>query len=123
MIYVGLRGKDAENFLKRQPLLITSTQARYIDKAVKSAHLQKLKLKYNAVRGNAKKFEELPAEAQTVIASVSFQYGVGLDVRAPKFWKAVTTQNWQDAVSILRAFGDAYPTRRKKEAALMEKIK
>ena len=61
--YVGLKGKDAENFLKRKPLLITSTQARYIDKAVKSAHLQKLKLKYNAVRGNAKKFEELPAEA------------------------------------------------------------
>jgi GH24 family phage-related lysozyme (muramidase) len=54
---------------------------------------------------------------------VSFQYGVGLNSRAPKFWKAVTTQDWKEATKILKAFGDAYPTRRKKEAALLEKIK
>ena len=80
-------------------------------------------MKYNSAAGNKKKFIDIPPEAQTVITSVSFQYGVGLNIRAPKFWKAVTAQNWKEAIKILKSFGDAYPTRRKKEASLLEKIK
>lgn len=121
--YLGLKSTDAQTLLKKTPLSITVVQAQAIDKAVKSAHITKLKTKYDTVPGNKKKFFDLPSEAQTVIASVSFQYGVGLDIRAPKFWKVVTAQNWQEAIKILKAFGDAYPTRRKKEAALLEKIK
>ncbi|HEX23222.1 MAG TPA: peptidase, partial [Chromatiales bacterium] len=86
-------------------------------------HIFRLKLKYNSTPGNKKKFVDIPAQAQTVIVSVSFQYGVGLSVRAPKFWKAVTSQDWPETIKILRSFRDAYPTRRRKEAALMEKIK
>jgi hypothetical protein len=55
--------------------------------------------------------------------SVSCQYGVGLNIRVPKFWKSVTSQDWAEATKLLKAFGDAYPTRRKKEAALLETIK
>jgi hypothetical protein len=62
-----------------------------------------------------KGFFDLPAEAQTVIASVSFQYGVNLNTAAPKFWKMAFSQNWKEAVKILEKFGDAYPTRRKKK--------
>jgi len=81
-----------------------------------------LKFKYNAAE-NKKKFIDFPPQAQTVIASVSFQYGVGLNIRAPKFWKAITSQDWPETIKLLKYFGDAYPTRRKKEAALLEKIK
>lgn len=118
--YLGLKAKAAQDYLKKQPLMITAIQAQSIDKAVKSAHISQLKMKYDAA--SKKKFVDIPKQAQTVIVSVSFQYGVGLNMRAPKFWKAVTAQDWKEAVKILKAFGDAYPTRRKKEAALMEKI-
>jgi GH24 family phage-related lysozyme (muramidase) len=121
--YLGSKGKDAQNLLNKKLLLINSVQAQAIDKAVKESHVAQLKLKYNTVEDNKIKFIDLPPEAQTVIASVSFQYGTGLNVRAPKFWKAVTTQDWNEAIKILKSFGDAYPTRRKKEADLMEKIK
>lgn len=121
--YLGLKGKKAQDLLKKQPLTISVANAQKIDKAVKSSHISQLKIKYNAAQGNTKKFIDLPAEAQTVITSVSFQYGVGLNTRAPKFWKAVTQQDWKQTIKILNAFGDAYPTRRKKEATLLGKIK
>jgi len=121
--YLGVKGEAAVTLLKTSPLVINTEQAKSIDKAVKSAHVYKLKQAYNAASENNKKFSELPSEAQTVIASVSFQYGVGLSSRAPKFWKAVIAQNWTETVKVLKAFGDVYPTRRKKEAALLEKVK
>jgi GH24 family phage-related lysozyme (muramidase) len=120
--YLGSKAANAQALLKKSPLVINSIQASAIDKAVKSEHISKLKLKYNTAAGNKKKFIDIPHQAQTVITSVSFQYGVGLNIRAPKFWKAVTSQNWSEATKLLKAFGDAYPTRRRKEAALLEKI-
>lgn len=79
--------------------------------------------KYYAATKFKKKFTDLPAAAQTVIASVAFQYGTNLDARAPKFWKAATTQDWKECIKILNNYGDAYPTRRKKEAALLGDLK
>jgi len=121
--YLGAKGASAQALLKKTPLVINLNQAQAIDKAVKSAHVAQLKLKYDTAAGNKNKFIDLPHQAQTVITSVSFQYGIGLNIRAPKFWKAVTSQDWPETIKLLKAFGDAYPTRRKKEAALLEKIK
>ena len=121
--YLGAKGASAQALLRKTQLVINLNEARAIDKAVKLAHVAQLKLKYDIVGGNKKKFVDLPPQAQTVIISVSFQYGVGLSVRAPKFWKAVTSQDWVETIKLLKAFGDVYPTRRKKEAALLEKIK
>lgn len=122
--YLGKKAKEASDLLKKKPLKITAKEGQSIDKAVKSAHVKSLKTKYlNASENKGKTdFFSLPAEAQTVIASVSFQYGVNLDIAAPKFWKAASSQNWSEVVKILKNFGDAYPTRRKKEAAKLEKI-
>jgi len=120
---LGKKGKDAQDLIKKTPLVISLDQAKSIDKTVKSTHISQLKLKYNTAPGNKSKFIDLPPQAQTVITSVSFQYGIGLNVAAPKFWKAVTSQNWPETIKILNSFGDIYPTRRKKEAALMGKIK
>lgn len=121
--YLGLKGQNSQNLLKKSPLHISLVQARSIDKKVKSAHIAQLKQKYDTAPGNKIKFVDLPPQAQTVIASVSFQYGIGLNIKAPKFWQAVTSQNWPKPVKILRSFADIYPTRRKSEAALLEKIK
>jgi len=39
-----------------------------------------------------------------------------------KFWKAAVSQNWKEASSVLRNFGDAYSARRRLEADLLDKI-
>jgi len=121
--YLGAKGKNAQALLKKSPLIIALAEAKAIDKAVKSDHIAKLKSKYNSAPGNKIIFTNLPPEAQTVIISVSFQYGIALNTETPIFWKAVTSQDWPKVIAQLKSFGDAYPTRRNKEAALMEKIK
>lgn len=113
--YLGVKGRDAQDLLKKSPLVISLSQAQSIDKKVKSAHVARLKLKYDTASKNKKKFIDLPPQAQTVILSVSFQYGVNLNVRTPKFWEAVTSQDWPKTIKILKSFGDIYPTRRKKK--------
>ena len=120
--YLGSKKDDAKKLIEKTPLAITPAEAESIDKAVKSAHLAIVKLKYDSASAE-KKFLDLPAEAQTVIASVSFQYGQNLDAATPKFWVAVTKQDWPESIKILKDFGDVFPTRRRKEAALLEKIK
>jgi GH24 family phage-related lysozyme (muramidase) len=103
-------------------LIITEKEAEQIDIAVKKNHIDSLIKKYDSAPNNKIRFINLPAEAQTVVASVSFQYGVNLDLRTPKFWKAATAQDWKECVKLLNNFGDAYPTRRKAEAKLIERI-
>lgn len=119
--YLTSKGADAKKLIEKTPLSISAAEAESIDKAVKASHIASVKLKYDSA--SKKSFIDLPAEAQTVIASVSFQYGINLDSATPKFWKAVTAQDWTEAVKLLKNFGDVYPTRRGKEAALLEKIK
>lgn len=122
--YLGKTRQDAVNYLREHPLTITVAEAAMIDRAVKKSHVEGLVRRYNTSSYNTSRiqFFNLPAEAQTVIASVSFQYGVGLDRRAPKFWRAACAQNWAECVKILKNFGDSYPTRRRKEAVLLERI-
>ena len=92
--YLGKKRLEAVTFLKQKALVITSAEAEQIDKAVKKSLLSKAKLKYVSSAHNSRKlhFDSLPVEAQTVIASVAFQYGASLDVRVPKFWQAVSSQ-------------------------------
>ena len=121
--YLGKVKKDAEDALKAAPLTISADEAEAIDKAVRQKAVLSLKAKYLAAAGNAPKtdFFDLPAEAQTAIASVSFQY-CDLATKTPKFWAAVTAQDWKTTASILRSFGDAYKTRRNLEAELIDKL-
>lgn len=121
--YLGKIKKDAEDALKATPLTITADQAAAIDKAVWQKAVLALKAKYLAASGNTAKKDlfDLPAGAQTAITSVSFQYG-DLATKTPKFWEAVTAQDWKTTVSLLRDFKDAYKTRRNLEADLVEPL-
>jgi hypothetical protein len=121
--YLGKKGTDASDYLDKNPLSITETEAADIDKKVRQQKVPKLKDAYRTAPENTKpvEFDDLPGQAQTVIASVSFQYGT-LSTKTPKFWKAVTKQDWPESVKILRAFGDSYPTRRGKEADRLEQV-
>lgn len=120
--YLSLKKTAAVNKLRATPISIIKSEADAIDKAVKKEATDLLIRRYNAaVKPRQKKFTQLPKEAQTVIASVAYQYG-NLSSRAPKFWKTATDQDWADMVKILKKFGDSYPTRRNKEATLLQGI-
>lgn len=121
--YVGITRFDAKRLLEKTPLRISLLEARLIDNVVKHDHLVKLVARYAASSHNTRKvdFFSLPAEAQTVIASLSFQYGT-LSVKAPRIWKMVSSQDWSAAVRELRNFEDLYPTRRHLEADLLARM-
>ncbi len=119
---LGKQKAGAAACLEKNPLSVTKPEATHIDKAVKSKAEEEIRTRYNAsIKSGKPKFSALPTEAQTVIASVAFQYGQ-LKTETPTFWKHVTNQDWGKAVHELRNFGDIYPTRRKIEADLLEKI-
>lgn len=120
--YFGLKKQDAVDALADAPLRLTADEARELDACVKGSFLRDLERRYDgACRacGSNLEFTALSPEQQTVIASVAFQYGVGLDRRTPNFWNQVTTGDWDGALANLRNFGDAYDTRRNKEADLL----
>ena len=122
--YLELRGVAAIDFLEIRPLNLSEGEARSIDRAVKVQHVGRLKEKYisSMFNGSDTPFARLPHQAQTAIASVAFQYGVDLNMETPKFWQAACKQDWQRCVEILNDFHDRYPTRRRKEAALLAEL-
>lgn len=121
--YLGVIRMDAQRLLKDAPLRISLLEAALIDTAVKREHIMQLVADYARSSHNTRKIEffSLPAEAQTAIASVAFQYGT-LGRAAPRFWKAASSQDWAAAERELRNFGDLYPTRRNLEADLLARL-
>ncbi|TVR97801.1 MAG: peptidase [Rhodospirillales bacterium] len=123
--YADLKTAAAEAMLRQQPLTLTAAEAEALDEAVKQPIVDALETRYDAAVSSSPgrlTFARLPHPAQTVIASVAFQYGANLPARTPRFWRAVTAQDWAEAVRELRNFGDAYPTRRRREANLLNTV-
>lgn len=108
-------------------MTINSEEATALDKAIKQPLLDKLIADYNATVDKANltdqcsrvHFNELPQGVQTALASANFQYG-SLQSGTKDYWKQITEQRWQDASNNLKKFGDAYPSRRKLEAGLID---
>ena len=115
--YCEVRRRDAVVALKRTPLAVTVEEANELDGAVQAHAAATLCAVYdNQTAQGCGPFHTLPADAQTVIASVAFHYGTNLHERTPRFWAAVTAQDWAAAVAELRNFGDKFPARRNREA-------
>lgn len=117
--YLGLKREVAKRKLKEKPLTLTIEECKLLDRLVKSSKADFVAVLFDR-DCKFSFFENLTKEQQTVICSLSFQYG-NIKVRCPKFWKAVTTLKWEDAVKELRNFGDKYAKRRNKEADLLER--
>lgn len=119
--YAGLKKQAAVDALRRNSLTITEGESRALDQAVKGGTVADVQERYDgAVAGGTVRFDDLSVQVQTVICSVAFQYGSNLSRAAPKFWRACTEQRWNAVLGELRNFGDRYPTRRNKEADLLE---
>jgi len=118
--YLGMQGEDAQDYLEDHPLNINEEEADALDEAVHSDIQEQLEENYN--QDSDVDFDDLPEEAQTVIADVATQYGPNLADRTPNFWDAVTHQDWDSAYNELRDFHDDYPTRRNNEADLLQPL-
>ncbi len=117
--YLGLKKYDAKSFLNDFPLSINDEELSVITKAVKESENNKIISLYN--KNSKVEFKCLPAQAQTVIASVAYQYGY-LPTKAENFWKQAITQDWEGMYKNLMKFGDLYVTRRHAEAKLIKEI-
>ncbi len=121
--FATLKRGAAVAALDETPLLISRDEASQLDRAVKSEALAGLRAVYDAaIAPDCPCFDDLPGPAQTTIASVAFQYGTDLPRRTPRFWRAVTAQDWLAAVSELRDFQDRFAKRRNREADLIETL-
>ena len=95
--YAGLTGNAAVQALRANPLTITQAEADHIDRASKQQALNAVRAQYDrdVLIANTNwppaqrlvNFDRLPGRAQTVIASVAFQYGTPWQ-RTPTFWGA-----------------------------------
>lgn len=117
--YLGLTGQQAVAKLAGLPLTLSAAEAEAIDEAFKLPFIERLATGYAKAGGGD--FAALPAAAQTVIASVAFQYG-DLASRTPNFWKQVVAHDWNAAYGNLQNFGDRYATRRRQEATLLHTL-
>ncbi len=113
--YVELRGPMAKHALKKAPLHPSKEHLEELDVKMKEYFAKLIAREYDDHSDFS--FNFLDSAKQTVILSVGFQYG-SLK-RCPKFFEYVCKGMWQCAAGELDNFGDAYPTRRKKEAALL----
>lgn len=118
--FAGLTGTQAQDALDKldNDLTISTADADALDKAIREKSTSSLISEYNKSSDSAN-FYALPPQMQTVIASVSYQYG-DLPTACPKFWAAVTNQDWTTAEQELRNFGDHFPTRRTNEANILQ---
>jgi type VI secretion system secreted protein VgrG len=119
--YVQVKKQEAVALLKDTPLSITNEEQTLLEQLVKKSETDKIVKWYNSSDSSIK-FECLPEEAQTVIASVAYQNGY-LPNETPFFWKQAVEQDWISMNENLMDFGDDFKTRRRKEAKLIERPK
>ncbi len=118
--FCGVVGIDALNLLIKNPLVLTDEEVMKINQFAKEEATIRLKTEWD-LSDSVVAFEDLPDICQTVIASVSFQYG-NLSLSTPNFWGQVISLDWDAAIRNLRNFGDRYGTRRNKEADLLQQV-
>ncbi len=111
--YLGVRGADAVALLEDHPLTITDSEADQLDELAEFGVVGAVAGHYSRAAGS--RFEDLPGAAQTVLASVAYQYGSPWE-KCPRFWNAIVQKNWDAAEHELRHFGDAYQPRHDLEA-------
>lgn len=119
MPYASLKKQEAANKVAALPLVLNDEEVTQINRYSKQQAVDRLTAQWNESEDTNVDFDDLPEACQTVVASVSFQYG-SLQARTPNFWRQVTQGEWRSALNNLRNFGDRYPTRRNKEADLLE---
>jgi len=118
--YLLKQKKSAVTYLNEHPLMISEHDAEVINQRKKEAHARLLQKKYD--HDSKVLYEDLPYEAQTVLFSITYQYGIGAVKSSLKlFWKASIIQDYEAIIKILLSFG-TYQSRRRSEADMLKKM-
>jgi GH24 family phage-related lysozyme (muramidase) len=100
--YLGLKGAGAKSALAKSPLNVTPEEADQINTAAFNSYFNAAGQAFNN-SSSVGNFSELPWQAQTVLADLSYNMG-SLSKAAPTFWKQMTTGDWQGAYNNLSNF-------------------
>lgn len=120
--YLGFKRDDALTILARAPLVISPDTAALLDEAVIGGDC-KTYIAPAYERDSGVSFESLPAQAQAVIFSVCYQYGVsGWRKFAPIAWGYLCKRDWCKAADELINGFKAYADRRKTEGELLKEL-
>lgn len=113
--YVGLRGSSARAYLNKHPLTLTEDEAEAVEAPVRAAFLTEVRRQYGPA------FDEIPDAAQTVIMSVTWQYGdPWSDPKCGDFWNLACGQDWGALADYLDDFPDErFISRREREARFL----
>ena len=117
-VYYGFKRNAAVELLEAKPLDLSLAMVDYISQLAISTHQKELEFWFD--RESEVSFRYLTLNQKKVLMSVKYQYG-DIRRRTPKFWLFATRGDWQAVYEELMDFGDAFPARRRKEAALIKK--
>ena len=122
--YLGKTRYRAIEALHDAPLCINDAECDVIDAGVQAAFTRMAARAFDTAAGpDATHFENIPAEAQTVIVSLFYQLGGTWNRYFPtSLWAALTSCRWTDAAAILRADTSPYQARRHSEARILGHI-
>lgn len=122
--YLGKRGPEARRLITERPLTVTFLEAEELDRAAKLEIFENVRRRYDQeVNGKSGtvRFDNLPSEVQTVIASVAYQYGPNLSTASPQIWRQVTSNDWWETYTALMNDTGGYPSRRRQEGAYLRR--
>ena len=121
--YLGRRKAAAVQALHRLPLVISREFADALDHCIMGHHADIISRRYDQDAGNGA-YVALPPQAQAVIFSACYQYGLGFAGKYPDVWRALAGAEWSAASRMLRErrrWGD-YANRRAREGALLAQL-
>tara|TARA_B100000214_G_scaffold217362_1_gene157889 strand:- start:464 stop:985 length:522 start_codon:yes stop_codon:yes gene_type:complete len=109
--YCHLTGSEAAAVASN--LELSDQEVEVIDLCSKKFYAARVERQYNS-RNPKTEFTDLNSKQQTILCSVGFQYGSFS--KTPSFIKHAVNDDWDSVIQELKNFGDAFPTRRNKEA-------
>jgi GH24 family phage-related lysozyme (muramidase) len=115
--FVGLKNESAKRKLASSGGIdLTPEEVQQVDSFAKNETEQKVKDYWQ--KNSDMPFESLSPSQKTVLASVMHQYGNFANT--PRLANYAIKGHWPKVVSELRNFKDEYPTRRNREADILE---
>ncbi|WP_232483948.1 pesticin C-terminus-like muramidase, partial [Dickeya dianthicola] len=116
--YMKLKKANALHKIREMPLKLTSNEASILSNIYIQKSIRSLETEFDN-ESKGVKFSQLSANTRTMILDLAHQYG-NLKSKTPKAWGFIINQQWGELVRELNNFHDEYPTRRKREATLIE---
>ncbi|HBP6523782.1 TPA: peptidase [Pseudomonas aeruginosa] len=117
--YYMLRGQDAYNKVKTNPLTLPDNEAHLLSDIYITKFSKQIEGLFNDANVGLR-FSDLPLRTRTALVSLGYNYGYNLAKNAPKAWNKVVTKDWSGLVNEFNNFGDKNPDRRKREGSLVQ---